>query len=103
MSNTNVKYVHRVGTVTFGCCLILFGVLFLSRLFIPAFPIDFVFRLWPCMFIILGIEVLLANAGKNAEFVYDKTAIVLMVVLFFFAVCLAGCEKLMEMGDLFLY
>ncbi|MBQ8821710.1 MAG: hypothetical protein IJZ82_03640 [Lachnospiraceae bacterium] len=98
-----VKYVHRVGTVTFGCCLILFGVLFLSRLFIPAFPIDFVFRLWPCMFIILGIEVLLANAGKNAEFVYDKTAIVLMIVLFLFAMCLAGCEKLMEQGYLYLY
>ena len=99
----NTKYVHRVGTVTFGCCLILFGVLFLSRLFIPAFPIEFVFRLWPCMFIILGIELLLANAGKNTEFVYDKTAIFLMIVLFVFAMCLAWCEKLIEQGYLYLY
>lgn len=99
----NAKYVHRVGTVTFGCCLILFGVLFLSRLFIPTLPLDFVFRLWPCMFIILGIEILLANGGKKAEFVYDKTAIFLMIVLFIFAMCLAWCEKLIEQGYLYLY
>ena len=99
----NVKYVHRVGTVTLGCCLILFGVLFLSRLFIPALPIDFVFRLWPCMFIILGIEVLLAGGGRKAEFVYDKTAICLMLVLFIFAIGLAWCEKMMDLGYFYMF
>ena len=39
--------VHRVGTVTFGVVLILFGILFLLHLFFPVLEYRFIFRLWP--------------------------------------------------------
>ena len=94
--------IHRVGTVTFGCILILFGVLFLAHIFVPWLHYEYVFRLWPLVFIFLGIEVLVGNyrmskaeaRGEGTElaetrFVYDKTAILLTVCLTFFAMVMA--------------
>lgn len=88
--------VHRVGTITFGLVLVLFGCLFLMRLFLPQIDYQFIFRLWPCTLICLGIEVLMASADKEAVFTYDKTAVMLMVILVIFAMGMAGMDFIME-------
>ena len=69
----NVKEVrtHRVGSITLGSALVLFGILFLVHLFVPVLTYEIIFHIWPCIFILLGIEILLANRKKNVEFVYD--------------------------------
>lgn len=88
---------HRVGTITFGCILMLFGILFLVHMFLPDLSYDIIFRLWPCIFIILGIEVLLSNVTlKNTTFVYDKTSIFLLIVLTFFAITMALVEMAIQ-------
>lgn len=88
---------HRVGTITFGCVLILFGVLFIVHMFLPSLTYDFIFRLWPCMFILLGIEVLLSNVKlKNTTFIYDKTSIFLLIILTFFAIGMAWADMAMR-------
>ena len=51
---------HKVGTLTLGCMLILFGVLFLVHLFTGFMSFQFIFRLWPVVFLLLGVEVLLS-------------------------------------------
>ena len=88
----NVKEVrtHRVGSITLGSTLVLFGILFLVHLFVPVLTYEIIFHIWPCIFILLGIEILLANRKKNVEFVYDGKAVFLTIILTFFAMLMAG-------------
>ena len=77
---------HRVGTITLGGLLIAFGLLFLLKLFINTISYAVIFKLWPIIFIFLGIEILVANfKQKGTTLIYDKTAFVLIVLLSFFA------------------
>lgn len=81
---------HKVGTITLGITLITFGVLFLLRIFIPGLSYEIVVKMWPVIFIILGLEILIASfSQKEDKLVYDKTAIFLTVVLTFFAMGMA--------------
>ncbi|HKL79923.1 MAG TPA: DUF5668 domain-containing protein [Mobilitalea sp.] len=81
---------HKVGTITLGAMLILFGGMFLMRLFFPQLSYEIIFRLWPITFISLGIEILLSNFHQTQDrLVYDKTAFALIIILSFFAMGMA--------------
>lgn len=80
---------HRVGTITLGIGLVGIGTLFLAHMFLPEMSYEFIYKVWPVIFILLGIEILLANGRKNTEFVYDKTAIGLAVFLIIFSMFMA--------------
>lgn len=97
--------VRRVGTVTFGIVLIATGILFLIHLAIPSFRCFVVYRFWPVILILLGIEVLLGSRGRNYEvlddagevveqskMVYDVPAILLTSLLTLFSMCMAAVE-----------
>lgn len=89
--------VHKVGTVTLGLTLVVIGILFLAELFFPTLPGRIICIIWPVIFIILGGEVLWGNhISTNQDFVYDKTAIVLVVILTFFAMFLAIIGNLIQ-------
>lgn len=90
------KPVHRVGTITFGCTLIIFGVLFLLHMIVPSFGYEFIFRLWPCILIFLGIEILVGHYKEGSTFVYDKASIFLLVVLSFFSLVMASIDYLVQ-------
>lgn len=81
--------IHRVGTITLGFGLVGAGALFLAHMFLPDMSYEFIYKVWPVIFILLGIEILLANGRKNVEFVYDKTAIGLAAVLIVFSMFMA--------------
>lgn len=86
---------RRVGSVTFGLTLILFGVLFLVNIMLPTLHYEMIFRLWPVVFIFLGIEILVENHRTNAEkcrFVYDFPAIIMLVLLLLFAMMMAAVD-----------
>jgi hypothetical protein len=84
---------HRVGTVTLGVVLVIFGLLFLVRMIVPSLDYVFIFKLWPIMLIALGIEVLLANIrSEQVTFIYDKGAIFLMIIICFFSMSMATME-----------
>ena len=95
----NVR-IRRVGTFTFGCMLLLFGVLFLIHVFWPGLDYEVIFRCWPCIFILLGLEVLVGNhkaagmaeEGHQVQFVYDKAAILLLICMTFFAMAMAVAD-----------
>ncbi len=88
---------HRVGTITLGGMLVVFGLLFLLRIFVATLSFDIIFKLWPIIFIILGIEILIANFRNNeTALVYDKTAFALIIILSFFAMGMSVVEFIME-------
>lgn len=95
----NIK-IRRIGTLTFGYMLLLFGALFLIHIFVPSLNYEIIFRAWPCILIFLGIEVLVGNykaskltkEGQQVQFLYDKAAIFLTICITFFAMAMAAAD-----------
>lgn len=83
---------HRVGTVTFGLVLVVMGVLFLLQMIFPALDYVLIFRLWPLIFISLGVEVLFSSRRVEERVVYDGAAIFLLILLVLFAMGMAGMD-----------
>jgi hypothetical protein len=89
--------IHRVGTITLGGMLVTFGLLFLLRIFLVNLSYEIIFKLWPIVFIFLGIEILIANFNqKHEKLIYDKTAFALIIILSFFAMGMAITELCLE-------
>lgn len=93
--------VRRVGTVTFGMVLVVTGVLFLLKLFLPALDYGVIVHFWPVILIGLGVEVLAGCRWKTFEIrnemghlveqskvVYDVPAILLTIVVTGFSLCM---------------
>ncbi|MBC8061025.1 MAG: hypothetical protein H7Y18_10185 [Clostridiaceae bacterium] len=84
---------RRVGTFTAGIVLIMFGVIFLLRLIIPVINFSIILSIWPIILVLLGIEIIVAYIiNKEEQMKYDAGAIVLMIILSFFAIVMAGME-----------
>lgn len=91
---------HRVGTLTLGVSLIVFGILFLLRLFVSSLSYAFIFKLWPVIFIFLGLEILIANyLQKENKLVYDKAAIALTAILTLFAMFMSWMDFVIEHAE----
>lgn len=91
---------HRVGTLTLGIVMILAGVLFLLHIFLPVLTFGMIFRFWPVIFILLGVEILMANRNEM-HFTYDAGAVVLMILLTLFAMSMAVAETVMNHYGIF--
>lgn len=92
---TGTLRTRRVGSVTFGLTLILFGVLFLLHIVIPSLDYEMIFRCWPVVFILLGVEILLENHRSNAgncRFIYDFPAILMLLLMLAFAMVMAAAD-----------
>ena len=88
---------RRMGTFTMGVCLFVFGVLFLAHTFIKTINYVLIFHLWPVIFILLGGEILYYTLrGGDNHMKYDYAAIILLMLLAFFAMGMAGLDLLFE-------
>lgn len=86
---------HRVGTVTCGLVLILYGILFLVRLALPVLDFRIIMELWPIVLVMLGVEILISSVGKNQDkqkFVYDFPAVLIIIVMLFFTMIMAVAD-----------
>ena len=84
---------RRVGTFTAGIVLIMFGVMFLLRLIFPIINFSTILSFWPLILVFLGIEIIVAYViNKEEQMRYDAAAIVLVIILSFFSMCMAGME-----------
>lgn len=102
-NENEVVRTRRVGSVTFGLTLICFGVMFLIHIVVPTFHYYIIFRLWPIVFILLGIEILVENhkSGQAGEkFVYDFPAVIMLALMLFFAMMLAAVDYAMMHGGI---
>lgn len=88
---------RRVGTLTLGLSLVTFGCIFLLHIFNAAISYDLILRLWPVIFIFLGIEILVSHfTEKDNQFKYDIGAFFILAMLTFFAMGMACIEMAME-------
>lgn len=86
----------RVGSVTLGLTLVVFGVMFLLSAFIKRFNYLDVIKFWPVIFISLGIEMLVHAFSKDAEKTkLDVPSCIMTCVLMLFSMCLAGAQYAM--------
>lgn len=92
---------RRVGTFTLGIVLFLAGILLLLHLFVPAINYVFIFHLWPCIFIILGIEILVSVILRKAEaFKYDFAAIIIVTMMVVFTMGMAVVDYVITHEEL---
>lgn len=88
---------RRIGTATLGVGLIVFGILFLLRTFFPAISFVWLLRLSPLLLISLGVETLLSlRSTGDTKWIYDKTAVFLMIILTLFVLAMVAGEKIWE-------
>lgn len=90
---------HRIGTFTFGISLIGFGILFLINTVFHILGYGIILKVWPVVFILLGIEILLANMKQDGEVViYDKAAVAMIAVLLVFAMVIGFISQVVSYG-----
>lgn len=88
---------RRMGTFTMGICLLVFGILFLVHTFAKTINYVLIFHLWPVIFILLGGEILYYSLRAGDQHMkYDYAAIILLMLLAFFAMGMAGIDLLFE-------
>ncbi len=94
----NCGRTHRVGSITVGLCMILFGVLFFLHTVLGYLNYSLIFSLWPVIFISMGVELLLANFTKG-KLIFDKGAVVILILMTFLAVGLACVDVGMDAAE----
>ena len=94
-NNTVTVRTHRVGAVTSGFCMVGFGVMVLLHNLLDVMDYEMILGLWPLILIGMGIELLLSNVIRS-KIVYDKAAIVLLFVMTFLVIVLAGTDVCVE-------
>ena len=97
MDKNNTVRTHRVGAFTSGFCMIGFGILLLLHNILDIMTYEQVLGLWPIILIGMGVELLLSNLFKS-KIVYDKAAIVLLFVMAFLVMILAGADVCMDLS-----
>lgn len=93
---------RRVGTFTLGIVLFLMGALLLLHLFFPALNYVLIFHLWPCIFIILGIEIIVSLFWKKEDvFKYDFAAIAIIILMVMFTMGMALVDFVITHDEIF--
>lgn len=88
---------RRVGSITCGIVLIVFGILFLLHMMLPVISYTFIFRFWPLILVFLGLEIIIANTRKGENMMkYDIGAIFLIIVLAAFSLGMGLAEYCMS-------
>ena len=85
---------RRVGTLTMGVVLVLFGACMLVSMFYPQMDFTLILKCSPCILISLGVETLLAARG-GGKVKYDWVGMILCCLLVCTALCLYGIAWLM--------
>ena len=101
-AKTKACRVHRVGSVTAGLCMVVFGVMLLLQSAYGLVTYEFILSLWPTILICLGVELLLSNL-LTRRIVYDKAAVCLMILMAFFAVGMAITDVCLKASETYLY
>lgn len=94
---------RRIGTLTAGISMVVFGVLFLLRLAIPAITIHLIVSLWPIVLIFLGSEIIIAYVcNKEGQMKYDAGSVIIIIVLGMFSISMAAAQLFIDNSAHFL-
>lgn len=88
-----MKRTRRVGVLTLGITLIVFGCIFIYKTIFNRISYGFILKLWPCILIILGLEILISYiCNKEEEYKYDGYSVLLLLVMSVFSMFMASME-----------
>lgn len=91
---------RRVGSITCGTLMIVFGILFMVHMFYPPLSLGTIMKLWPLILIALGVEMIAASRKREEDgeeiLKYDKGAVFLVFLLACFAAGMGLLEYLMN-------
>lgn len=92
---------HRVGTITAGFSMVVFGILFLLHTLFDMMSYQIIFSFWPLVLVGMGVELLLSSRVKSG-IIYDKAAVFLLIVMTLFVIGMACVDVCMEASELYL-
>lgn len=88
---------RRAGTLTAGITLVVFGLLFIGRMFFPGLDYTLIMSLWPLVLIFIGIEIIVSYiVSRDEKMRYDGGAIALVFIMAIFAMIMGCVEFAME-------
>lgn len=82
---------RRVGTVSIGISMVVFGVMFLLCSVFEIMTYELVFSLWPVILIALGLELLVFSFLKG-KLIYDKGSVLIMILMMILAAAMAAAD-----------
>ena len=95
-----MKTTRRVGSLTCGIAMVGFGILFLLNTLFHVINYTEIFSLWPLLLICMCAELLLTNLkyGDTERFqlVYDKGALVLLILVTLFSIGMGITDYCMQ-------
>lgn len=80
------KKIKKIGTFTFGFCLIVIGIAAFLSMFIGIEVLKYTLYAWPIVIILIGIEVIYYNSREDVSLKYDILGTFLLVIVFVTAV-----------------
>lgn len=89
------RRIHRLGTITCGGAMVVFGSLFIVNTFTNLISYQMILKLWPFILVGMGVELLVSTIRED-DFVYDKASVALLFVLTLFSICMAGVDILVR-------
>lgn len=101
-NNKEICRTRRVGSITCGLMLVLYGILFMVHIIQPRLNYTIIFELWPLILIFLGVEILASCARGSQEkkkFVYDFAAVILIFIVAFFAMIMSAVSYYYDYYD----
>lgn len=100
--NSVITYrAHRVGSITAGLSMIVFGVLLLLHSLFELISYHVIFSLWPLILIGLGLELLFSNFSEK-KIVYDKGAVFILIIMTFFVMAMAVADVCLQASELYM-
>lgn len=92
---------RRVGTVTVGLSMVIFGIMFLLCSVFEVLAYQTVFALWPAILIVLGLELLVYSFFKG-KLVYDKGSVFIMILMLFLSAGMAAVDVCWKAAEYYL-
>jgi len=80
------KKIKKIGTFTFGFCLIVIGIAAFMSMFIGIEVLRYTLYAWPIILILVGIEVIYYNSREDIALKYDILGTFLLGIVFVTAV-----------------
>ncbi len=92
---------RRVGTISVGLSMIVFGIMFLLCSVFGILSYRTVFAMWPAILVVLGLEILIYSFWKG-KLVYDKGSVFIMILMLFLSAGMAATDVFFKLADYYM-
>lgn len=94
---------RRVGGLTLGVSLVIFGLLFLFKTLVQSISYSVILKFWPCILILLGCEVLASYLlNREEEYKFDGFSLVILIGMSLFSIVMAGMDILVKYLEVYM-